>query len=425
MVLRVSKSKAGGRVGIPPSKSHTIRALFFASLAGGISTIEELLISEDALSAMETCRALGAEVSLEGRSCTVRGHGGRPKVPDDVINVGNSGTTLRFGVAASALGTGWTVFTGDRQIRSRQLGPLLEALNNLGASAFSTRGNGLAPVVVKGRMKGGKTDLDSITSQYLSALLIHAPLLDGNTHIAVTRLNEVPYVDMTLWWLDRLGIRYENDNYGRFTLYGGQKYPAFNMRIPGDFSSATFLAVLAAVSGGEFVLENLDMSDPQGDKEVFRMLEKMGALVEYGEDYITVRGRGLEGQVLDLNSTPDALPAMAVAGCFAEGETRLVNVPQARIKETDRIHVMCTELAKMGAEIYELPDGLVIRRSRLKGCRLNGHHDHRVVMALALAGLNADGETAIDTAEAINVTFPDFVEILQRSGACIDMVKEV
>jgi len=423
MLLKVSKSQVSGRIKIPGSKSHTIRALFIAGLADGQSEVVYPLVSNDALSAVGTCRALGADIRVMEDRFVVDGFGGLPKVPDDVINVGNSGTTLRFGVMTAGLSEGCTVFTGDYQIRRRQLGPLIEAMNNLGANVFSTRNNGAAPVVIRGRLKGGKTDLDAFTSQYLSSLLINAPLLERNTEVILTRLNEVPYVEMTLWWLDRQGIKYQNDGFKSFYIEGGQKYKPFNMVIPGDFSSATFFMVLAAVSGGRFELANLDMTDPQGDKLVLSILEDMGASVSVREDIISISGRKLQGREIDMNSIPDALPAMAVAGCFAEGETRLVNAPQARSKETDRIHVMFTELSKMGADIEELPDGLVIRQSRLRGCHVSGHDDHRVVMALAVAGLNIDGETVIDTAEAMNVTFPEFVSSVEACGGNIELVE--
>jgi 3-phosphoshikimate 1-carboxyvinyltransferase len=297
-------------------------------------------------------------------------------------------------------------------------------MKDLGGDAFSTRGNDMAPVVVRGRLKGGRTELDAFTSQYLSSLLIHAPLLEQDTEIIVTRLNERPYAEMTTWWLDSQGIEYVNEDFKRIKIKGRQGYRAFNTEIPGDFSSATFFMVLAAVSGEEFVFKNLDMTDPQGDKMVLRYLEEMGAAVTCREDGIVIRGNGLKGIEIDMNSTPDALPAMAVAGCFAQGETRLVNVPQARVKETDRIHVMCTELAKMGADIEELPDGLIIRESRLKGCRVTGHGDHRVVMALTVAGLNAEGETTVETAEAVDVTFPEFPEMISQCGGDIRLIRE-
>lgn len=163
------------------------------------------------------------------------------------------------------------------------------------------------------------------------------------------------------------------------------------------------------------------MTDPQGDKAVFSILEDMGAKVTKQKDSIIIKGNKLQGREIDMNAIPDALPAMAVAGCFAKGETRLLNVPQARLKETDRIHVMCEQLSKMGADIEELEDGLIIRESKLKGGHVDGCDDHRVVMSLAIAGLNSEGETIIDKAEAINVTFPEFVKNINLCGGNIEI----
>ena len=191
--------------------------------------------------------------------------------------------------------------------------------------------------------------------------------------------------------------------------------------VPADFSSATFFLVAAAITGSELTLCGLDYLDTQGDKEVVNILKTMGAEVETGERYIRIRGGVLKGGEFDLNAMPDSLPALSVAGCFAEGETRLVNVPQARVKETDRIAVMCRELKKLGADIVERPDGLIIRKSRLRGCAVHGHCDHRVVMALAVAGLAASGETVVSTAESASVTFPNFVDLMKKLGAEISV----
>ena len=424
MLLKVRKSETCGCVRVPGSKSHTIRALFIASLADGQSVITNPLISDDALSAVAVCRAFGAGIENHGDRFVVNGLNGQPRIPENIIDVGNSGTTLRFGLMTAGLNDGCTVFTGDYQIRRRPLGPLIDAMNRLGADVFSTRGNNMAPVVVRGGLKGGRTELDAVTSQYLSSILINAPMLDNDTAVSLTRLNEAPYVEMTMWWLDNQGIKYINDNFKEFNIKGGQRYKPFNMAIPGDFSSATFFLVLAAISGGEILLKNLDITDPQGDKSVLEYLMAMGAAIRHGEGGIHIKGNVLKGVEIDMNATPDALPAMAVAGCFAQGETRLVNVPQARLKETDRIHVMCLELKKMGADIEELQDGLIIRNSRLKGCRVCGHDDHRVVMALAVAGLNIDGETVIETAEAMNVTFPEFTQFIKDCGGKVELVEE-
>lgn len=421
MNFKVSKSTINGEIDIPGSKSHTIRALFFATLAKGVSIIKKPLISNDALSALKTCKAFGAEIKEKNDSFIVKGTDGNLNIPDDVIDVGNSGTTINIALATASLIDGYTVFTGDNQIKNRPLLPLIDALNNLNAKIVSTKNNGKPPVIVKGRATGGFTKLDAITSQFLTSLLINSPLMESDTEIEIVRLYEQPYVEMTLWWLDMLNIKYKNDNFKRFKIYGKQKYEPFEKTIPADFSSATFFIVLAAITGGEIKLNNLDMTDPQGDKLVVKIIEEMGAKVKIEKDSITVKGDKLKGIEIDMNSIPDALPALAVAGCFAEGETKLLNVPQARLKETDRIKVMYEELTKMGANIKELDDGLIIRQSKLKPTIVNGHDDHRIVMALSVAGLALDGETTITTAEASSVTFPNFPDLVKKCCGNINL----
>jgi len=414
--LIVKSSQLRGEVLVPASKSHTIRALVIASLADGVSEIANPLDSLDTRAAVDACRSLGGRITT-GDLWQVEGVAGRVAPPADVIDVKNSGTTLYFMMSAAALADGAAVLTGDASIRSRPAGPLLDALTGLGVDAFSTRGNGCAPIVVRGPMKGGKTRIAAVSSQFLSSLLLSCPLAPAASEIEVTQLNEAPYVRMTLDWLNRRGIRYEEREFQWFRIPGGQRYHGFQRQVPGDFSSATFFLVAAAVTDSDLRLLGLDMDDAQGDKEVVRMLEAMGAAVVVGTSEIRIRRGELKGVELDLNATPDALPALAVAGCLAEGETRLVNVAQARLKETDRIAVMTSELRKMGARIEERPDGLVIQGGSLRGARVSGHDDHRVVMALAVAGLAAKGTTVIDTAEAAAVTFPSFVQLMTGLGA--------
>ncbi len=419
MEFIIHRSMPRGSVAIPGSKSHTVRALVFALLAEGESVIEEPLVSSDTESCLRMIQSFGASVRLDGNIWRVRGTGGAVTVPDNVIDVGNSGTSLYLGMGVASLADGYSVFTGDGQIRSRPVGPLAEAIRRLGGEVISTRKNGAPPVVVKGRIAGGKTKIEAVTSQYLSSLLIAAPLAERDTHINVPLLNERPYVAMTASWLDRLGISYQNRDFRAFHVKGNQKYHSFRVKIPADFSSAAFFLVAAAVTGSEMTLTGLDFGDTQGDKEVVNILKKMGADITIGERSITVRGGELRGGTYDLNDIPDSLPALAVAACAARGETKLVNVPQARVKETDRIAVMCAELKKMGADVTELEDGLAIRGSALRGCRVHGHGDHRIVMALSVAGLIADGETRVDTAESVAVTFPEFYDLMKKSGAGI------
>jgi 3-phosphoshikimate 1-carboxyvinyltransferase len=419
MKIVTEKSALRGEVLIPTSKSHTIRAVTLSTLAHGKSTIRHPLVSSDCLAAVGAGGLFGAKVSL-GEVWEVEGVNGAPCIPENVVDVKNSGTTLYFFMGTAALAKGATVLTGDEQIVKRPAQPLITALSDLGAEVFSTRNNGLPPVVVKGPAKGGKTRFGGIVSQYVSSLLIHCPLMERDSELEVFDVREKPYVQMTLSWLDRHGIRYQaSDDFSHFTIHGGQSYRGLDVTVPGDFSSGTFFLVAGSISEADITLLGLDMNDVQGDKQVVMYLQEMGARITQEKGRIRVRGGALKGREFDLGDTPDALPAMAVAGCFAEGKTILRNATNARMKETDRIAVMAKELATLGAKVEELPDGLVIHQSKLLGRAVRGYRDHRVVMALAVAGTAMPGRLEVDSAEAVQVTVPNFLELMKGLGAKI------
>ena len=421
MKLNVGKSGLRGTVAMPGSKSHTIRAVAVAALAGGQSIIRRPLVSGDTLSAVDCYRALGARIdTTDPEAWRVTGTHGRIQRPDTIVDVGNSGTTLRLAMSSAALcrDPAGIEFTGDEQIRSRPVGPLIASLRQLGAKAESLNHNDKAPVRIRGTLTGGKTTIKCLTSQYLSSLLLAAPLAENDTEIEVTLLNEPDYVRMTLDWMDKQQIIYQNDEMRYFRIRGRQKYRPFDLPIPADFSSATFfLCAGALLDDSDVTLTGLDFSDSQPDKAVVDYLRAMGADVTVTDAGVRVRGSRLCGTEIDMNRTPDALPALAVTAAFAKGVTRLLNVPQARSKETDRIACMAQELEKLGAGVEELADGLIIRPRPLQPTRLHGRGDHRIVMALSLAGMALPGTTVIDTAEAMNVTFPDYVSLMTSIGA--------
>ena len=424
MKLIVEKSRLKGAVRIPASKSHTIRAVAIGALANGRSTIGNPLVSSDTLAAVDCYRALGAGIDTsEPTLWKVDGTGGKVAVPEKIIDVGNSGTTLRVALGSAALvAAGQEVtFTGDEQIRSRPIGPLAKALSELGARCVCLGDDGKAPVRVAGQLAGGKVSIACKTSQYLSSLLLCAPLAAGDSEIDVTLLNEPGYVQMTLDWLDRQGIVYEHEQMRRFKVAGGQGYRAFDAVIPADFSSATFFLCAASLFADEVSLLGMDFSDSQPDKAVVEYLRMMGADICVYGDVVVVRGGRLRGVEIDMNSTPDALPAMAVTAAFAEGRTGLVNVAQARNKETDRIGCMAEELRKIGISVEELADGLIIEGGCPRAAELKGRSDHRIVMALSLAGLGLEGQCSIDTAEAMSVTFPNYVELMKSIGANMEL----
>ncbi len=412
-----------GRIAIPASKSHTIRAVLIAALADGTSVLHRPLFSDDTLAVLGACRVLGARISEFDDRLEITGFGNAPVRPARTLDMLNSGTStnLTLGVLA-ALGVPADV-TGDASLQSRPVQALTDALQQLGCSISFLRQNSRPPLSISGRMQGGSVVLDaSKSSQYVSSLLIACPLAPHDTEIIVENPSELPYIDMTCMWLDEQKIRYAHDGYTRFTVPGNQRYCSFEKTIPADWSSAAFPLCAAALTESDVMLTGIDMHDVQGDKAIVEYLRRMGANIVKTPEGLRVQGRSLTGCTLDINATPDALPALAVMGCFAEGQTTLANVAQARVKETDRIAVMSAELGKMGARIAELPDGLVINCAALTGSQVNGHHDHRIVMALAIAGLRATGTTTISTAEAVAVTYPSFVESMQQLGARIKTI---
>ena len=419
----VHSSKLKGAVRIPGSKSHTIRAVAAAALASGASAIRNPLESADARAARRAYGQLGAAITETPDCWHIQGTGGLFETPGDVIDVGNSGTTMRMALGSAALlRSGKAVLTGDGQVRQRPCGPLAEALNALGAQVEATRGNGMPPFVVSGPMRGGKATVEAVTSQYVSALLMNAPLAESDTLLLVPMLNEKPYVIMTLDWLQKQGVQVAHDDgLSEFHIPGGQQYQPVQRAIPADFSSATFFLAAGALPGNDVLCQGLDMEDTQGDKAVVDYLQAMGAEISREQDGIRVCAGALRGAELDLNATPDALPMMAALACFAEGETRLVNVPQARLKETDRITVMRMELEKLGARITELDDGMIIEGARLHGGDVAGHGDHRVIMALAIAASAMTEEVRIHGADAVDVTYPGFVQDLAQLGGAIQV----
>jgi 3-phosphoshikimate 1-carboxyvinyltransferase len=454
MRVLIRPHRFSGIVRVPASKSHTIRRLLTAALAEGTSVIDHPLDSLDARSCVSVCRVLGAEIREEravdplspnpidekGESLVRWEVSGIPRsltewsdknqqvqqVPR-LCDVGNSGTTLFLALAAAALGESPVTFTGDEQIRRRSAGPLLDALAGLGVrveSAAGEAGGGCIPITVQGPWKGGRVSLPCPTSQYLSALLLAAPLAPPGTvtEIDVPLLNEKPYVEMTLSYLDAQDIPYEaRGDFSFFRIKGGSCWKPRSGPVPGDFSSAAFPGCAAAISGGPVTLLGLDPDDPQGDKAFFAFLAKMGCKAEWrretgGEWALTVSRSGpLKGGEFDLNATPDLLPVMAITAACAQGDTALVNAAHARIKETDRIAVMARELAALGAEAEERPDGLLIHGGgrALRGGKVDGRMDHRIVMALAAGALGASGPVEIAGAESAAVTYPGFLNLLR------------
>jgi 3-phosphoshikimate 1-carboxyvinyltransferase len=421
----IAPSQLKGSLTIPPSKSQTLRAILFAALATGSSHIQHPLHSPDVEAMIMGCRALGAHIYPEANGLTIEGCCQTLMGAEDIIHAGNSGIVLRFLSAIAAQGNQHIVITGDHSIRHRRpMQPLLSALAQLGVNALSTRQNGYAPLIIQGPLKPGKALLSGEDSQHISSLLIAASFTKGPTEIVVHNPGEKPWVELTLSWLERLGIPYRNHLFSHYYLPGDAQWKGFHYSVPGDLSSALFPTIAAWVTKSKLTLYNADMEDNQGDKKFFYVLQQMGAQIEIDATTkaICIDGsssRPLKGETIDINDFIDALAGLAVIGCFAEGITHIKNAAIARTKECDRIHCLATELTKMGANIQELDDGLLIKPSPLHGASLNSHQDHRLAMALTVAALGASSPSTLHGADCVAKTYPHFFEQLQQLGAHI------
>ena len=421
MDLTVWKTPAmKGSVRIPPNKSHSFRALMMASLAEGVSKITAPSVSNDWMRGIEALEMFGAQIHPKAEQVwEVTGVAGKLQTPEDILDCGNSGIILRFFTALSACCEGYTVLTGDHSLRHiRPCQALVDALNHLGAWAVSTKGDGHAPIVVRGHLGGGRCEIDGMDSQPISALLIATSLADAPSDIVVKNPGEKPWVAMTLDWLTRCGIDYSNENYEHYRVRGRSTWPAFEFKVPLDWSAALYPIVAAVLSKEAQVrLPGMDFKDCQGDKEVVTLLKEMGADIEITDDEVTVRASRLTGREIDCNDFVDQFMLLAVVGAFAEGQTVLANAEICRHKECDRITEMYKALKAMNADVEERPDGLVIKNSRLRGSELDSHGDHRMVMTMAVAGLLAEGKTIIHNMDCVKKTFPDFVNQMKGIGA--------
>jgi len=415
-----------GTIKSPPSKSYTHRAVIGSSLAEGKSIIKNPLWGEDCLSSVNGCRMLGANIILDKKKDEWIVEGGKLKTPDNVIDVGNSGTTLRILTSISSqIPKGYAILTGDDSIRRRPMQPLLDALKQLNIEAFSSKMDGTAPVIVKSsKISGNVVKIrGDISSQFITSLMMLLPFNNEDTKIILTSpLKSKPYIDVTIDILNKFGIKIDKTENG-FLVYGNQKYKPINYIVEGDYSSSSYLIAAGVLINSDLTIENLFSDSKQGDKAIINIVKEMGADIKVKKDKVIINGEyNLEGIDIDVKDIPDLVPTIAVLGCFAEGKTEIFNGEHVRLKECDRLRACAIELRKMGADIKEKPDGLIIRGvKKLKGAKLNTYNDHRLVMAFTVAGLKAEGETIIDNEESVKISFPNFVEVMKSIGANIEV----
>jgi 3-phosphoshikimate 1-carboxyvinyltransferase len=432
--LKVTKSQnLQGEVRMPRSKTHSFRALILASLANGISYVRNPKLSGDWHEAVKAMSMYGAKIEeIEKQVFRVEGVGGDLQTPADVINVNNSGTMLFFISGVAAACPGWSVITGDESIRTlRKVSKnLFEPFQELDVGIISTKNDGMAPLIIKGKVNGGVAHMDGVGCQPVFSVLIAAAFSKKPVEVFARNPGERAYIDLLLYWFRKVGLQYENvDNKHEHYTFPGNKPPqAFDAEIPFEWSAPAYPLLAAILTpASEITVRGMNWEDPYGDKQVISVLQDMGADITIDGNSLTARTSKLHGIEIDMNNLPDQVPTIAVAACFAKGKTVIKNALTARWKECDRIAAVCKELSKMGANVIETEGGLIIDQDgtwKLKAAHLDGYYDHRMVLALAIAGMQVEGETLISDAEMVEKSFENFIPDMIKVGANLELVEK-
>ena len=421
MNCKVGKSKISGQVVCPPNKSYTHRAIFLASLAGNNSRVHNALLSADTISTIEACKKFGAEIEIENSSIIVK----NPiklgaNVPE--INAENSGTTIRIASSIASLFSEEIVLTGDSSLQKRPMQPLLDALSSIGAQCSST--DGKPPIKIKGKISGGNVTIPgNFSSQFISALLISAPLTENGINLTIKgNLVSKPYLDATIATMRKFGVSVKTlIPYKRYTVLP-QIYKSTTFTVPIDFSSLALLLSAAVLNGEEIIVKGSIGNLPQGDEAFIDILEQLGVKVTINNEEIKIKSpQKLTGGKFDLSNSPDLLPPLAILALNSANPIEIVNVKHARLKETDRIAIIARELVKLGIKVQEKEDGLILESSEnLIGAELNSENDHRLFMAFCIAGMYI-GDCTITDPESVKISYPNFVEEMISLGAKIQV----
>ena len=404
-------------VKVPGSKSYTNRALITAALANGTSTITNALFSDDTKYMASSLNAMGIPVEEHQNTSrfVVHGKSGSIPIAQGNLFVGNAGTAMRFLTAMLTLGNGVYEVDGVPRMRQRPIQDLLDGLRQLGADVVSKNNDGCPPVMIRAKgLQGGLAVVKGdLSSQYFSALLMTSPYAKKDVIIEVKgNLVSNRYVDMTVALMREFGVQVENHDYKRFIVKSGQRYQATNYEVEGDASAASYFFAAAAITGGKVRVVGIGSNSLQGDIHFVDVLKSMGCQVTVGSNWIEVQGGTLRGVDIDMGDMPDVVQTLAAVSVFAQGKTRVRNVKNMRIKETDRIAAVVNELRRMGITAVEYEDGFEIEPSPPRPAEIETYDDHRMAMSFALIGLRSDG-IAIKNPECVAKTFPDYFQCLE------------
>ena len=407
-----------GEINLPGSKSLSNRALLLAALAPGQTTLLNLLRSEDTQRMVEALTQLDVSLTMndDWSRCVVSGHDGLFQAPNEhKFFLGNAGTAIRPLTSILAMMQGNFIVDGDQYMRERPINHLVEALKQLGASIEYLGEENCPPLrVIGGSIRGGKVEIKGdISSQYLTSLLLALPLAPKDSEVSVIGEQvSKPYLDLTLDIMSKFGVNARHENHQYFTIPGGQSYQSpGTYLIEGDASSASYFLAAAAIAGGTVRVNGIGSNSVQGDIEFLDAIEAMGAVVSRQSDSVEVSGGALKGIDMDLNHIPDAAMTIAAMALFAEGTTIIRNIYNWRVKETDRMFAMATELRKLGATVEAGHDYIVIEPpEKIQSASIDTYGDHRIAMCFSLASLS-DAEITINNPEVTAKTFPDYFDV--------------
>jgi len=414
-------AKVDGEINLPGSKSLSNRALLLAALAKGTTTLTNLLDSDDIRHMLNALKKLGVnyQLSEDKKQCIVEGLGrafNTTELGQLELFLGNAGTAMRPLCAALCLGQGEYTLTGEARMFERPIGSLVDALKQAGAQVTYLGNENYPPLKIKGTgLKGGKIKIDgSVSSQFLTAFLMAAPMALEDTDIEIVgELVSKPYIKITLQIMHDFGIDVDNQNFERFIIKANQTYSApGNYLVEGDASSASYFLAAGAIAGGCIKVTGIGKKSVQGDIQFADALEAMGAKIEWGDDFIKASKGQLKAIDMDMNHIPDAAMTIAVAALFATGTTKIRNVYNWRVKETDRLYAMATELRKVGATVVEGHDFIeVTAPEKLTHAEIDTYDDHRIAMCFSLVALGNTAVT-INDPKCTSKTFPDYFEKL-------------
>ena len=405
--VKVMPSVFKGEVTLPPSKSDVHRAILCAALSKGKSVISPIDLSQDISATIDCAKALGAEITVDGNTAYVDGTN-LFKNKTAFLDCRESGSTLRFFIPVAAAGGVNTTFTGKGRLPQRPIGIYLDCLPKAGVTCTTQGG---LPLTVSGTLQGGDfTVPGNVSSQFITGLLLALPLTGKDSTITLTSdLQSVGYINMTIRTMAQFGVKVKVTKNGYF-IKGGQSYKPCNYICEGDWSQAAFFMAAGAL-GGNVTLKGLHIDSIQGDKECMEIFREFGAEITKRDNSITVKADKLNGIDIDATQIPDLVPILAVTAAFANGKTNIYGAERLRIKESDRLNAICTCLNKVGANVTEKTDGLIINGvNNACGGKVEGYNDHRIVMAMAIAVEKSTAPIEITDKESINKSYPKFFE---------------